>query len=107
MTLLLKRQVKMVKKKKLKSDVLLSCLDVLCRANVTIVDENPHLAAEISQAIESLSLALQSEDIVEKPQECRKKDGVTKYVRDSKEQVVDVFTKEIIYTYTPEGKTKG
>lgn len=99
--------MKVVTKKKLKSDVLLSCLDVLCRANVSVVDENPHLAAEITQAIESLSQALQSEDIVEKPEEYKKRDGAKKYVRDCKQQVVDVFTKEVIYTYSPEGSSKG
>ncbi len=96
-----------IKKKKLKSDVLLSCLDVLCRANVSVVDENPHLAAEITQAIESLSLALQSEDIVEKPKVYKKKDCTTKYIRDYNEKIVDVVTNEVIYTFTPEGMAKG
>ena len=99
--------MKVIKKKKLKSEVLLSCLDVLCRANVSIVDENPHLAAEITQAIESLSQALQGEDIEEKPEVYKKKDCTTKYIRDYNEQIVDVVTNEVIYTSTAEGMAKG
>ena len=99
--------MKSVKKKTLKSDVLLSCLDVLCRANVSVAEDNPHLAAEISQAIESLSEALQNNDIAGKPDEYKKKDDATKYSREYKEQIVDVFTKEVIYSYSPEAMTKG
>jgi len=49
-------------KQNLQSEVLISCLDVLCRANATVFESDPKLAADISQAIESLSIALQNED---------------------------------------------
>ncbi len=93
------------KEKKLKPEILLNCLDVLCRANVSVAEENPHLASEIIHAIESLAQALQSEEVVEKPDESLKKDGTTKYTRDYKENVVDVLTNEVLYS--ADNITKG
>jgi len=46
----------------LQQEVLISCLDVLCRANATVFESDPKLAADITQAIESLSTALQNDD---------------------------------------------
>jgi len=49
-------------KQNLQPEVLISCLDVLCRANATVFESDPKLAADITQAIEALSNALQNED---------------------------------------------
>ncbi|MBU4263914.1 MAG: hypothetical protein KKC76_18820 [Proteobacteria bacterium] len=49
-------------KQDLQSEVLISCLDVLCRANATVFESDPKLAADITQAIEALSNALQNDD---------------------------------------------
>ncbi|MBU0910837.1 MAG: hypothetical protein KKA54_01875 [Proteobacteria bacterium] len=50
-------------KQDLQSEVLISCLDVLCRANATVFESDPKLAADITQAIEALSNALQNDDL--------------------------------------------
>ncbi|MEW6521057.1 MAG: hypothetical protein AB1461_16755 [Thermodesulfobacteriota bacterium] len=48
-------------KQNLQPEVLISCLDVLCRANATVFESDPKLAADITQAIEALSNALNDE----------------------------------------------
>ncbi|MFZ5759390.1 MAG: hypothetical protein ACOY32_07165 [Thermodesulfobacteriota bacterium] len=86
--------------KGLKPEVLISCLDVLCRANASVVENDPKLAADISQAIESLSLALQSStqgrDDTSKPTVSGQKGQA--YARKRQEEIVDVLTNEVIYT---------
>lgn len=49
-------------KKKFNQEILLNCLDVLCRANATVFESDPKLAADITQAIEALSDSLNSDD---------------------------------------------
>ena len=73
-------------------EVLISCLDVLCRANATVFESDPKLAADIAQAIESLSTALQCQ---EQPLEYRKKEVVSDYLGGD-DAIVDVLTNEVI-----------
>ncbi len=86
--------------KALKPEVLISCLDVLCRANASVVENDPKLAADISQAIESLSLALQSStqsrDDASGPAVAGQ--GEQRCGRNRQEEVLDVLTNEVIYT---------
>ena len=84
-------------KKKLQYDVIFSCLDVLSRANATVVGSDPKLAADIANAIESLSCALQMAEKTEDVQEYRKKNTVSKYLNERDEVIVDVLTNEILY----------
>lgn len=49
-------------KNTIKPEVLISCLDVLCRASATLFDSDPKLAADINQAIGALSLSLEEEE---------------------------------------------
>ncbi|MBW1792602.1 MAG: hypothetical protein JRJ14_10170 [Deltaproteobacteria bacterium] len=88
-------------KKKLQYDVLFSCLDVLSRANATVSGSDPKLASDISDAIESLSCALQG---AEKPgndlQEYIKRKTASKYVNECDDVIVDVLTNEILYKYS-------
>jgi hypothetical protein len=97
-------------KQDLQNEVLISCLDVLCRANATVFESDPKLAADIAQAIESLTTALQSEEpsantwqtntaqYRERPLEpadyC-KKNSVPGYFP-SDDAIVDVLTNEVI-----------
>ncbi|OKY76015.1 MAG: hypothetical protein BM485_05075 [Desulfobulbaceae bacterium DB1] len=88
---------------KLQPEVLINCLDVLCRANASVFESDPKLASDISQAIESLTVALQSHN---SPQEDENIDADKggereKYVRDYEESIVDVLTNEIIYNLNP------
>jgi hypothetical protein len=97
-------------------EVLISCLDVLCRANATVFESDPKLAADIAQAIESLSTALQCQeqpaataapamampmhDSLPEPLEYRKteygkKEVAPDYLRGD-DAIVDVLTNEII-----------
>lgn len=91
-------------------EVLISCLDVLCRANATVFESDPKLAADIAQAIESLSTALQCQeqpanagpamdmpfqDPLPEPLEYRKKEIVSDYLRGD-DAIVDVLTNEVI-----------
>ena len=91
-------------------EVLISCLDVLCRANATVFESDPKLAADIAQAIESLSTALQCQeqpanaapanalpfqDPLPDPLEYRKKEIVSDYLRGD-DAIVDVLTNEVI-----------
>ena len=84
-------------KKKLQHDVLFSCLDVLSRANATVSGSDPKLASDISDAIESLSCALQMAGKPEEMEEYGKKNTVSKYVNESDDIIVDVLTNEILY----------
>ncbi|MCB2183776.1 MAG: hypothetical protein KQH63_17240 [Desulfobulbaceae bacterium] len=86
-----------VVKKKLKQEVLVGCLDVLCRASANAVENDPHLAADILDAIESLTLALQGETQAEQPVDIEKKDNGQKYVSLYEDNIVDVLTNEVIY----------
>ncbi|MFH1217185.1 MAG: hypothetical protein V1706_11855 [Pseudomonadota bacterium] len=85
----------------LQPEVLISCLDVLCRANATVFESDPKLASDISHAIESLTLALQSQcqPREEEITEVIGKEKTIKYVDDDHDQesIVDVLTNEIIY----------
>ncbi len=74
-----------------------SCLDVLSRANATVVGSDPKLASDISEAIESLSCALQMADKGEDIKEYRKKNNALKYVNECDEIIVDVLTNKILY----------
>lgn len=84
-------------KKKLQYDVLFSCLDVLSRANATVVGSDPKLASDISDAIESLSCALQMAEKPGEVKEYRKKNNALKYVNECDDVIVDVLTNEILY----------
>ena len=91
-------------------EVLISCLDVLCRANATLFESDPKLSADIAQAIEALTIALQSQDQSVKPEpasalpfqepflepcEYRKKEIVSRSSC-SDDVIVDVLTNEVI-----------
>ena len=99
-------------KQNLQSEVLLSCLDVLCRANATVFESDPKLAADITQAIEALSDALQNDEPAantgqpngkqasspehpREPADYLKKDDFPEYFP-ADEIIVDVLTNEII-----------
>lgn len=84
-------------KKKLQYDVLFNCLDVLSRANATVIGSDPNLALDIIGAIESLSSVLQMADIPKETQEYRKKNAASKYVNECDREIVDVLTNEILY----------
>lgn len=91
------------------SEIFITCLDVLCRANATVFEIDPKLASDISQAIAVLSTALQNEDFtapkrattLESPNKYKdpfdycKKDMIPAYSPDS-ETIIDVLTNEII-----------
>lgn len=83
--------------KKLQHEVLFSCLEVLSRANATVSGSDPKLASDISDAIESLSCALQMAGKPEDLQEYRKKNTASKYINESDDVIVDVLTNEILY----------
>ena len=87
-------------KKKLQYDVLFSCLDVLSRANATVSGSDPKLASDISDAIESLSCALQMADNPDDLQEYRKRNTASKYVNECDDVIVDVLTNQILYKYS-------
>jgi hypothetical protein len=102
-------------KQDLQSEVLISCLDVLCRANATVFESDPKLAADITQAIEALSNALQNDDLPAntaqtnvqattavqynerplEPADYLKKNIVPEYFP-ADDTVVDVLTNEVI-----------
>ena len=100
-------------KQNLQSEVLLSCLDVLCRANATVFETDPKLAADITQAIEALSDALQNDEPPAntgqsngqpsaaspqrplEPADYLKKNDIPEYFP-ADEIIVDVLTNEII-----------
>jgi hypothetical protein len=94
-------------KKKLQYDVIFSCLDVLSRANATVSSSDPKLAADISNAIESLSCALQMAEKQENVQEYRKKNTVSKYLNERDEVIVDVLTNESLYKGASRLKDRG
>lgn len=92
-------------KKKLRPEILIGCLDALCRANATVLESDPKLAADISQAIEALARAIEGEDSTEDPEEFKRKDSATKYIRNYDDEVVDILTDEVIYRpYPPKKK---
>lgn len=84
------------KKQKLQSEVFLACLDVLCRANVTVLDSDPNLAADISQAIESLSSAIQATDAAEDSQEALGNRVGAQNIPLKHDEIIDVLTNEVI-----------
>ncbi|MBI5559076.1 MAG: hypothetical protein HY885_15725 [Deltaproteobacteria bacterium] len=57
------RHMQKESRENMQPEVLINCLDVLCRANATVYESDPKLAADIAQAIESLTNALQSQDL--------------------------------------------
>ncbi len=77
--------------------MLISCLDVLCRANANVIESDPKLAADISQAIEALSQSLNTKVAQEETEQYRKKDNASKYVAEYDDDIVDVLTNKIIY----------
>ncbi len=84
------------KKERLQPEVIISCLDVLCRANVSVSGSDPRLAADISQAIDSLSAAMQdigADDAY--PQKTLKMDA-TRNIKFKHEEIVDVLTNEVV-----------
>ncbi len=108
-------------KRHLKSEVLINCLDVLCRANATVFESDPKLAADISQAIESLSIALQNEDpstntlqtnTAQNPEQplepadyCKKNSAPEYFPGDN--PIVDVLTNEVIRKASRKYYNKG
>lgn len=84
------------KKQKLPSEVFLTCLDVLCRANATVIDSDPNLAADISQAIESLSSAIQATDTGEDSQEALENKVAAQNISLKPDEIIDVLTNEVI-----------
>ena len=90
-------------KKKLQHEVLFSCLDVLSRANATVGGADPKLACDISDAIESLTSALQG---AESGGEV-KSNAATPVKVDCDvveghhdDVIVDVLTNKIVYKYS-------
>ena len=83
-------------KKKLKPEILLSCLDVLCRANASLTDTDSKLASEIADSIRSLTDAIENYSEPEE-EEYRRRDNVSKYVKTYEDNVVDLFTNEVLY----------
>ena len=83
-------------KKKLKPEILLSCIDVLCKANVSLRDTDSRLATEISEAIQALTHAI--ENYADKEEEgVIRRDNAKKQIKSLEDTVVDLFTNEIIY----------
>ncbi|MCB2183721.1 MAG: hypothetical protein KQH63_16930 [Desulfobulbaceae bacterium] len=84
-------------KKKFNQEILLNCLDVLCRANATVFESDPKLAADITQAIEALSDSLNSDDSLD---ETTSEDaGITQqesksepFVFEEENGILDVFS---------------
>ena len=87
-------------KKKLQSEVLIGCLDVLCRANASIFESDPKLASEISQAIDALTESLQAEGQQNENRDYKREDNSSKYVPDHDDEIVDVLTNEVIYKHS-------
>ncbi|MFO7761754.1 MAG: hypothetical protein ACQES8_06065 [Thermodesulfobacteriota bacterium] len=92
-------------KKKLKQEVLVGCLDVLCRARASadMVENDPYLRTDISDAIESLTKALQGETQSDESTKY-KKDNAEKYVSLHEDDIVDVLTNEVIYKFSKSKK---
>lgn len=84
-------------KNKLKYDVIFSCLDVLSRANATVSSSDPILASDITNAIESLSNALQTVESPDDTKKIRKKNSDLKHIFNHDDVIVDVLTNEILY----------
>jgi hypothetical protein len=85
-----------LKKQKLQSEVFVTCLDVLCRASATVHDRDPNLAADISQAIESLTSAIQATDAGENSQEALGNRGASQNIALKHDKIVDVLTNEVV-----------
>ena len=85
-----------LKKQKLQSEIFVTCLDVLCRASATVHDKDPNLAADISQAIESLTSAFQATDAGENSQEALENKGVSGNIPLKHDEIVDVLTNKVI-----------
>lgn len=73
-------------------------MDVLCRANATIIDSDPNLAADISQAIENLSSAIQATDADtdENSQETLGNEVAKQNIPLKRDEIIDVLTNEVI-----------
>lgn len=82
--------------KKLKPEVLVSCLDVLCRANASLKETDSKLASEITDSIQALTDALENHS---EPEEegYRRKDNSSKPVKRYEDNIVDLFTNEVLY----------
>jgi hypothetical protein len=92
-------------KQDLQSEVLISCLDVLCRANATVFESDPKLAADITQAIEALSNALQNDDLPANTAQTNVQANTAVQYNERPLEPADYLKKNIVPEYFPADDT--